>query len=1027
MITEKKIKAPPNQTLENVAEEMLNGMFCHYEPPDQKRKNHRGILRTASSATSGKVNPQQVPDEGKRGIRWSDKVESSFPKPPTIEAQCNIARHCVDGCTEAGIIASPTVQQKAQDFAAKYDYDKLQMKRYKDSPPPPPPPPRQEKRGGNPNVLSDICGVSIKCGADDDDQTAVKPYRRPKQVYDYDEDHEHNSITSDSEDDDDEEDSVPKKSRKPGSPPCSVSSWTSGSDIEQKSGTSSLLNSWWPGAKTFDQDEEDHDPISTDRSIDGSAKKKESAQKKKGLMKRTSDEFDPITRVRSDEECGEIDSEVEVIHVKSRASTRNPESDDWDSTSLDKKKKEKASRWSLTGRSLSSKKEKKSRRASSPGPARDRRSGRAERLSLDSVKTKSERVDSDVALAKLSEYPKVHPAHPLNSSGFDESRDDAMERQSYITADRQGFGDDLSQLDDDMMERQSFITASREGLDVASLPLGNPVARLAPIREQFSDRQSYISEHRRAMESPRKRMVRQQQVQVQNQQQRGGRGRSNSPRRSKSPTQIGRSLESEPQQMRRTHSVERDITRNQGNRSREGMIQHIRYQYPGYANIPPPPAGHRIGTPLQGMPLLQPDQSMPHGPYYQNGMIQQQHVSVQRPVMHPPLGPYLLAGQYSQPPHTQQVTQEHQPSFVSEHQAVHNGSIQQVPTLEQAVAVPEQPNEAPNTKPNEAPKTQEQSWEERTRTAWDRLRGGIVGSLNLDSPPTGDDSNAKRGDDDKTTDPSSQLGQPADSQPQQPLPVQPVGILRNVHDRRVTFGPSREQIFHDVLPGQQIHHDAHPPRQTFYDTLHSEKNFYYDEQDENIYLETLKRRKKKVFRGMKIFSGLFGKSRKAGFGKDSSLKLDQSRSVDVTASNSVSQEWDEDLDIFTDPRQPVVQPHQLYQPVYAFPSSYAAGNHPSSQPIAPVHPQRYYQQPLMPPSHPQQQTYPSQTMLTQQQQEQAQLMYSPQLLPSQQPPPQQQSYYASPHDHPVVLPSGNYYPQQQHQPLVGGMYYHQYK
>jgi len=111
-----KRKKPRSQTLEDVAEEMLNGMFCHYEPPDPSRvkRKHRGILRTSSSNVS-----QRRKKTDSKSVRWVDKTEEH--KPP-VEIRCNVATNCVDAGIEAGCI-SPKKKEEATEILSKLDYD----------------------------------------------------------------------------------------------------------------------------------------------------------------------------------------------------------------------------------------------------------------------------------------------------------------------------------------------------------------------------------------------------------------------------------------------------------------------------------------------------------------------------------------------------------------------------------------------------------------------------------------------------------------------------------------------------------------------------------------------------------------------------------------------------------------------------------------------------------------------------------------------------------------------------------------
>jgi hypothetical protein len=213
---------PPNHTLEDVAEEVLNGIFCHYEPPDPRRnqpKKRRGILRTP------KVFRRNRSDGSNKSVRWSDTKEVEIIKdiPPTPNAtlmNCNLKSMCMDAGIEAGCV-SP----RSKDAAMKNEEDvniidirhgaissqggKIKTKKNGDLIPPPPPPAAKEK------FIDSFCGVDMNCGEDDDIHKVKlansshdggnKTYNRPRQDYDYeDDDDAHNSLVDESDDDEQE-------------------------------------------------------------------------------------------------------------------------------------------------------------------------------------------------------------------------------------------------------------------------------------------------------------------------------------------------------------------------------------------------------------------------------------------------------------------------------------------------------------------------------------------------------------------------------------------------------------------------------------------------------------------------------------------------------------------------------------------------------------------------------------------------------------------------------------------------------
>ena len=125
-----KQEPPPNHTLEDVAEEMLNGIFCHYEPPDAarledeeaKKNKRRSILRAPKVFRRNKKRDSST--EPPKSVRWSDthdeeeeekekekqkkqQLLSSTSKFP-VEISCNLAGTCTDVGIEAGCLSPNT-------------------------------------------------------------------------------------------------------------------------------------------------------------------------------------------------------------------------------------------------------------------------------------------------------------------------------------------------------------------------------------------------------------------------------------------------------------------------------------------------------------------------------------------------------------------------------------------------------------------------------------------------------------------------------------------------------------------------------------------------------------------------------------------------------------------------------------------------------------------------------------------------------------------------------------------------------
>jgi hypothetical protein len=188
------VEKPKNQTLEDVAEEMLNGMFCHYEPPDPRRVKRsskktktKGILRRPSMSRKSNGNKKKVKSsEVVKTVTWSESVEGPevSPKNEDVDvpsATCNVAQACIDAGIEAGCIS----QRKEKVVSSKSNSDKMNRSfnsvntvipssstpfatNPSNSQPPPPPPPRRKER-----FYPSLCGVNITCGEDEEQMEMI--------------------------------------------------------------------------------------------------------------------------------------------------------------------------------------------------------------------------------------------------------------------------------------------------------------------------------------------------------------------------------------------------------------------------------------------------------------------------------------------------------------------------------------------------------------------------------------------------------------------------------------------------------------------------------------------------------------------------------------------------------------------------------------------------------------------------------------------------------------------------------------
>ncbi|GKY94728.1 hypothetical protein MPSEU_000438200 [Mayamaea pseudoterrestris] len=231
-VTDGHADRAPNHTLEDVAEEILNGMFCTYEPPPPTRKpKKRGILRAP------KMFRRNRSDQSSKSVRWSDTAEENEDDAEPVKDEdhasstfhCNITQVCMDAGIEAGCfspsnkIAKQEIDRKKKKSKSKRN-NKLTEEIVFDEEgnpksllsgkvvaPPSPPPPRTKE-----SFVPQLCGVKINCNDDEDHMEELaksnrdgpsKTYHRPKQSYDYDDDLD-NSLVDEEEEDEENEDTA---------------------------------------------------------------------------------------------------------------------------------------------------------------------------------------------------------------------------------------------------------------------------------------------------------------------------------------------------------------------------------------------------------------------------------------------------------------------------------------------------------------------------------------------------------------------------------------------------------------------------------------------------------------------------------------------------------------------------------------------------------------------------------------------------------------------------------------------------
>ena len=459
-------KKKVHNALEDVAEEMLNGMFCHYEPPPLPKQGHRGILRAPRQHRKSSTRP--------KAVSWSETIDDT--KPP-VEIRCNIAANCIDGGVAAGIL-SPSKSDGVKDYFAGYDYDLNQTKSDDSSVPyrpsravkdvvyddqgnpvgakpgvaaprfPKRPPPSRKER-----FIPELCGVRINCC--DDDKHMEQLAKSSSEGY--------NSLY-----------------------------WRTEADYYDADDNSLVTETETPMVRIKrepDWDDHPNSPKNKGRRVGRFSRgKKLSAdliESNRNGSPRAGDDWDTT-----------VDKKSKGWFQRGRAAEKEspgiPQNPTMKSTSSRGRSPGRSRRMSFDPTAIP---KTLMRKARSKSPARThKRTPSFDMTEQDLKETSFDRMEkssmimehrnkfdedndpmekASMIMEHRSQFdqqpgapaPHLHPAHPLNQTSVKSmSKDEKMERQSYITAHRQAF-DATSMVADDLMERQSHIMAHREGFD----------------------------------------------------------------------------------------------------------------------------------------------------------------------------------------------------------------------------------------------------------------------------------------------------------------------------------------------------------------------------------------------------------------------------------------------------------------------------------------------------------------------------------------------------------------------------------
>lgn len=523
--------------------------------------------------------------------------------------------------------------------------------------------------------------------------------------------------------------------------------------------------------------------------------------------------------------------------------------------------------------------------------------------------------DRPMSRDSVDAHSTMHPAHPLVnpvlSHGFD--KDDALERQSFITAHRQGFDNVNKRFEqhevppaisknsignvfnnqkpmvtsDDAFERQSFITGYRQRFDSidVSQPTGNVFDRqnLGSAQSQdflpdahtqmrsyaannrmshddMLERMSYITANRQGMDIPHNMAHQWHPV---DQQQMAVYGAPYPKKSERQGRKDGRSLSP----FRRSRSQERFRESEKGNRLVNASYdQNVAMGFPRFAQMkstsgPAQFMSNDIAHAARPVPNYMTNdhrsmsQAAEAGPMYYANEHPANNFAATVPLDNYPV-PQPQRTSYSLDPFQQRVFYNGQHVMVNAadlsqqgwpvNDRTYYGGSNAInipltfPTDKSDGSVSQQPN------PPKDERTQTESdptWEERTRQAWERLRGGMV-ALGLDTP-----NDVKSDECENPLMSESPKPDNGNQQQQQVIPLAPMS-----GGSYTVQSPSHHR--QQITPLQM-----HETKRVSFGAPH--QMFYYDEQDENKTLSSYpdRTKKKKKFRGSKIVSGMFGKAK----------------------------------------------------------------------------------------------------------------------------------------------------------------------
>ena len=849
-----KKKNKMDHVMEDAAEEVLNGLLCHYEPK-QKHSSSKGKSILRKQRRGKQKQQQRSRRKNKNRVRWIDE-EDEMLTPPGVG--CSVQQACFDATAEMGcapMMSKMNTQEAIEKTRAKQAisprpdnnivFDDEGNVLYLDDagrhtkkkpivPPKPPPPSRNEP------FFPQLCGVRINCGEDDEQ---LMQLAKSISYRDDEEDEDKNSVvdpdtTSEASglDDDDRPSSsagrrTPRRRSKNLLKPLRqvIQEYQSDSDNDDEA-------DWGDQIKSSSSSISKNSSSVFSRVFSGRKSSNNKYKTKKSTAFTSSSALPPVMSSEDDEDSsprrrwhrpptGEPKSPLskllrKSLSPKSKATTKTssvPSEGDWDETvpivglkhidlapkqddtQQHRRQRSSKSPRTVRRRSKSPSVNKRPYRRSSKSPSR------SSRRSLSPIKSLRR---SKSPGSSSSKAQQLGPRTKANSSSTTPRRESVGKAAPSPLQDSNGRHPARSPHDDDLIEQQR--EAASQQSDSNRLVANGRLQNKEVDRDDRMERQSYVTAHRRGFENQnenaKKPDVKEPALPVvpetATQQQREVRDdvleRQSyiSKFRNENVPHRGKYQQqlypmSEDDRLERMSYI--TANRDMSPRPRRSRSKSPRQQQRGRSRSP-----FERRQSYEGQPYFDP-RLYPMEPY---GGDPRAFPAV------PPPPPYQQFVPYPSYPHDYGRPRYFDPTnpqaYMLQPQDPYNRqwTMPQSQTdeddkglLNKTSSLTEEPGDT--TKLTEP----EVSWEERTRQAWDRLRSGVA-AMTMDTPKEEDNTISKRPPVGEAQAPLPHLPPP---RVQYHLPVRPTYDYsmspQHPPERRVTFGEPRQHIYFDELQG----------------------------------------------------------------------------------------------------------------------------------------------------------------------------------------------------------------------------------